>query len=692
MKKFFINRVIEPASSLPVSAWKLDSNKDITENEMLIKVHSIKIEDASFHQICNAARYDKERIKEDILNIIKTRGKLHNPYTDSGGMLFGTVEKIGSKYQKRSKFSEGDRVFCISSLAGIPLDIDEISGVDFFYGQIEVSGHAILFGANPVAEANEKDPKKYVLSILDEGGSISKVPKLSKKTKGAAIIATSILQVISYAAAIRSDDKNKKVIAIIDNKHAQNFSSAELKWITDGFVDNIYSMDIQNTLGCYNELRDKENSFDFIVNCANEPGAEALSVLIAKENATLFLVNLINDAKQASLTACSMGKNINIMTLVEYVDNYVTFTYKLIKQNETAFDKIDLLYKKHEIDKKTFDESMSPGDEDIHPKITEGSSMDMIFSNASNLAKQEGNILIEGEPGCGKEMLVRTIHTNSFRRYSSYIKVNCNNISDRNFESAMYGVESQKDENTSEVISHGYLERANNGTLYLENVDELSNSSQLKLAETLRNKKFARLKSKKKRDLNVRVVASTSLSLKHQVDTGRFREDLYYILNSATIEIPPLRDRPEDLKRLINENIAIFNKKYNRNKRLTPNAMKEMLLYDWPNNAEEVKSLVEMLVSNIRQDEIHRKEVKNLLYKGKRSGFTFGSLQSAKKGATFTANIEDLEGTALSDKVAQYEKEIIQWALINEGSTRKAAKKLGISQSKMMRKKKAYGL
>ena len=71
MKKFFINRVIEPASSLPVSAWKLDSNKDITENEMLIKVNSIKIEDASFHQICNAARYDKERIKEDILNIIK---------------------------------------------------------------------------------------------------------------------------------------------------------------------------------------------------------------------------------------------------------------------------------------------------------------------------------------------------------------------------------------------------------------------------------------------------------------------------------------------------------------------------------------------------------------------------------------------------------------------------------------------
>ena len=88
--------------------------------------------------------------------------------------------------------------------------------------------------------------------------------------------------------------------------------------------------------------------------------------------------------------------------------------------------------------------------------------MDMIFSNASNLAKQEGNILIEGEPGYGKKMLVKTIHTNSFRRYSSYIKVNCNNISDRNFESAMYGVESQKDENTSEVISYGYLERANN--------------------------------------------------------------------------------------------------------------------------------------------------------------------------------------------------------------------------------------
>ena len=80
----------------------------------------------------------------------------------------------------------------------------------------------------------------------------------------------------------------------------------------------------------------------------------------------------------------------------------------------------------------------------------------------------------------------------------------CKWLSDRNFELAMYGVESQKDENTSEVISHGYLERANNGTLYLENVDELSNSSQLKLAETLRNKKFVRLKSKKKRDLNVR--------------------------------------------------------------------------------------------------------------------------------------------------------------------------------------------
>ncbi|MEL7656076.1 MAG: L-erythro-3,5-diaminohexanoate dehydrogenase, partial [Bacillota bacterium] len=129
MQNFGVHRVLEPTYSIPVSAWKLDNCRNISENEMRIRIKRIKLEEASFQQICNECDFNEEKIKLKVLDIIKKRGKLHNPATDSGGILYGIVDEIGVQYGKNHQLAVNDEVIGITTLRALPIHLDEIKKI-----------------------------------------------------------------------------------------------------------------------------------------------------------------------------------------------------------------------------------------------------------------------------------------------------------------------------------------------------------------------------------------------------------------------------------------------------------------------------------------------------------------------------------------------------------------------------------
>ena len=144
MKNFGLNRVIEPAGSLPVTAWKLDNDPELKKGEIRIRLSGIVLERENFFQLCSVCDNDDEKIRERIIKIVKERGKFHNPYTESSALFIGTIEETSPGFDL-GKLKLGDDVICLTPMAGLPASIDEIGEIDVNYGRIRGTGYAICF-------------------------------------------------------------------------------------------------------------------------------------------------------------------------------------------------------------------------------------------------------------------------------------------------------------------------------------------------------------------------------------------------------------------------------------------------------------------------------------------------------------------------------------------------------------------
>jgi len=183
MKKcpFGSHRVLEPKGVLPQTAWKLDNLPEIYDNEILINVRALNIDSASFNQLKKEYKNSKERIASAILDIVKTRGKMHNPVTNSGGMLIGNVEKIGSDLIKKVDINVGDEIATLVSLTLTPLSINKIKKVKLDIEQVEIDGKAILFESGIYAKLPLDLPRSLSLAVLDVCGAPAQVKRLVKK-------------------------------------------------------------------------------------------------------------------------------------------------------------------------------------------------------------------------------------------------------------------------------------------------------------------------------------------------------------------------------------------------------------------------------------------------------------------------------------------------------------------------------
>lgn len=221
--------------------------------------------------------------------------------------------------------------------------------------------------------------------------------------------------------------------------------------------------------------------------------------------------------------------------------------------------------------------------------------LDRAIEVAYQVAGTDLSVLITGESGVGKEVIPQVIHQNSPRKHSDYIAVNCGAIPEGTIDSELFGHEKGSFTGAIETRK-GYFEEADGGTLFLDEVAELPLATQVRLLRVLQTGEFIKVGSSKVQKTNVRVIAATNINLRKAIASGRFREDLYYRLNTVPINIPPLRDRREDIHLLFRKFALDFADRYLTPViKLTPEAVELLEAYRWPGNIRQLKSVAEQI-------------------------------------------------------------------------------------------------
>lgn len=209
------------------------------------------------------------------------------------------------------------------------------------------------------------------------------------------------------------------------------------------------------------------------------------------------------------------------------------------------------------------------------------------------VAKTNSSVLIHGESGTGKELVALAIHEKSNRKHKEFVAVNCGAIPESLMESLLFGYEEGAFSGARKNGSHGLLETANEGTLFLDEAGEMPPAMQAKILRTLQNFKIRRVGSNNPIQLDVRIIAASNKNLKKEVEKGTFREDLFYRLNVIPLFIPPLRERLDDIPILVH----FFLKQYNTQNKCNITISKELLQkfchYHWPGNIRELKNFIE---------------------------------------------------------------------------------------------------
>jgi len=307
--------------------------------------------------------------------------------------------------------------------------------------------------------------------------------------------------------------------------------------------------------------------------------------------------------------------------------------------------------------------------------IGKSPAMQKVFDLIEKVKDVDTNVLITGESGTGKELVARAIHYGSKRSNENFVEINCAAIPDGLLEVELFGY--KKGAFTgADHDSKGKFEFAGEGTILLDEIGDMSLNLQAKLLRVLEQKEFTPLGSNSLKKVKARVIASTNRDLKKRMEEGLFREDLYFRLNVIEINLPPLRERKEDLPLLIKHFINIYNKEFNRNVTdISSQAKKILIDYHYPGNVRELSNIIERSVLLAQGNTI---EVEHLPDKVKN-----------QKGSNISKEIDSLIGLPLRE----VEKIIIRETLKLNNSNRKlTAEILGISERGLRNKIKEYGL
>jgi two-component system, NtrC family, response regulator len=295
------------------------------------------------------------------------------------------------------------------------------------------------------------------------------------------------------------------------------------------------------------------------------------------------------------------------------------------------------------------------------------------------VAGTKATVLVTGESGTGKELVARAIHAQSPRRDKPMISVNCSALAETLLESELFGHERGSFTGATSQRK-GRFEIADGGTLFLDEVGEMSLAVQVTLLRVLQNREFERVGGNKTIKVDVRVIAASNRDLKEEVSRGTFREDLYYRLNVVHIEVPPLRERREDLPLLVQHFLEKFAREFNRESlTLGPEALEAVRRYDWPGNIRELENMLERGAILTSGMVIHGEDL------------PIGRDESAGRGIALDQIIPP--GMKLNEVLEMVERKMITEALAKTNHIQThAADLLGIDKNVIKYKMKKYGL
>ena len=283
----------------------------------------------------------------------------------------------------------------------------------------------------------------------------------------------------------------------------------------------------------------------------------------------------------------------------------------------------------------------------MHNIIGNCSAMRSVYEQIVQVADSTATVLIRGESGTGKELVARAVHYGGERRSNAFVSVNCAALPENLIESELFGHEKGAFTGATQQRK-GRFEMANGGTIFLDEIGDVSPAVQVRLLRVLQERVFERVGGNESVSVNVRVLAATSRNLEKEMSEGIFREDLYYRLNVFPIILPPLRERRSDIMLLTDHFLQKYSEMYGKNiKRISTSAINMMMAYHWPGNVRELENCVERAVLTASDEVIH--------------GYNLPpSLQTGEETHT---SILSTDGADLTTLVESYEKEIIIDAL-----------------------------
>lgn len=308
--------------------------------------------------------------------------------------------------------------------------------------------------------------------------------------------------------------------------------------------------------------------------------------------------------------------------------------------------------------------------------IAQSPSMHRVLELATRVSQVESTVLVTGESGVGKEVIAKKIHLLSKRKNKALIKINCGAIPENLLESELFGYDGGAFTGAKKEGKPGMFELASGGTLFLDEIADIPLNLQVKLLRAIQEKEIIRVGGIKSVAVDVRIITATNKELSDMVKKGTFREDLFYRLNVVNIFIPPLRSRKEDIPPLLYATLKKFNQKYNQDKVLSEPVVDKLLHYHWPGNIRELENLIERLIVLVNENVIQLRHLPDQMKdeENRNRAILVNGIIPLKKA------IEDVEA------------QLIENALREHGTTRKAAKILEVNQSTIVRKIKTYNL
>jgi len=413
----------------------------------------------------------------------------------------------------------------------------------------------------------------------------------------------------------------------------------------------------------------KESSPDLVIMDVRMPeldGIEALSRLKGSNPKTAVLIMTAFGSSNAAIRAMELG-----------AFDYITKPFELEKISHSVKRVLDYQDLTQEVEVLRDEISSLVQTERI---VGNSPAMQEVYKTVGKVAKADATVLITGESGTGKELVAEALHFNSNRRSGPLVKVSCAALPETLLEAELFGHE--KGSFTGAMAQRrGRFEMADKGTIFLDEIGEMSVPTQTKLLRVLQERKIERIGSNLSIKVDIRIVCATNKDLQKLVEQNKFRDDLYYRLNVINIHMPPLRERKEDIPSLVEHFLAKH--RYSATAQpaaISEEALRRLMEYNWPGNVRELENVVERAVVLSRGQIITSREL------------PFGEHEA---GDGEDDDVGGMKGDSsfFKKSVAQFEKDLIMKALRDAGGNRsKAAEMLGIYRRLLYAKIKEYAL